>query len=342
MTNPVSRPTGAARRIRCEIHDLSYNPATTTGCALCAADSARRSGGLPVSPLTAVGVLGVAAVLIAGVAKAGTAFADRGDTVYRESSETAGKLDPESFRPLIVAVEDQVFPSGPIGFDHGSAIFKASMDLSDAIRRTSEGNPFQDAVLVDHSREVLSFGQMMSASSDIGYAAFDLSMAQREWSALREKVFLPADWFTPFEDHTPTPAAGDRTEPTTDPAAARALADMALEMENLIRFANSTAMGIGEPTEARDNWERRRLNDQWQNFRTAIGGRLRSVLAAIPEGRYRLTPNARSAHQSLESSANTIASMVQSNSLPTRARREQFIAQAERSLGQAKEMLERM
>lgn len=343
----MPRPSGTARRIRCEKHNLSYNPSTTPTCVLCAAEESsgpRPRDGLRVSPLTALGIIALAGGLVLGVARAGKALAHRGEQVYSEATKTAGKLDPESYRGLLEAVEAQVYPSQPPGFSHGSRIFEAAVELSHAIRDKVENNPFVDARLVDHSMDILSYGQRMSASEGIGYAAFDLNTAQSEWQEVRERVFLPTDWFTTV-DVTPTiiaPASTLPVQPATDPAAIRALNDMALEMENLIRFARSTALPIGEPQSARDDWERRRMEEQWQNFRTAIGGRLRSAVNAVPEGRYRLSSDALRVRQYLANGITAIGSLVQSTSIPTRERRQRYIDQAERYHGQATLVLQEL
>ena len=339
MATPAPRPSASGGRVRCEKHNSSYNTATSC-CALCAAEGTRRPSrreGLPISPLAAAAGLGLVAVLVVGVSKAGRALADRGDAVYTARAATAGKLDPAPFQTPLREVEDLVFSDQPPGFDHGSRIFRAAMSLSEAIRTQAGGNPMLDAKLSEHSQEVLSYGQMMAASEEVGYVAFDLTMAQQEWQDVRDRVFVAADWFA-----SPAPStqgSGQRPPPTTDPAAVRALRDMALEMENLVRFARSSAMSIDDPSTVRDDWERRRLNDQWQNFRTSIGGRLRSVLQAIPDGSYRLTNDARMAHEHLEAAADAVASLVRAPSPPSRTSRDRYLDQAEGSLERARERL---
>jgi hypothetical protein len=198
MTTP-GRPN-QPRSVRCPTHGYYYNPDQAAGCVKCleggtggpgtqgaesSAPSNRR-----FSPVTVLICLLVAAAIGWGGYRFFRAMAAKGDELYAEAKETAGRIDPELVRGPLQELENLVYAEEVDPYSQGTRIQRAAVKL---YQTTQTRAP--NLLASRHGMKIVEFGNLASASEDVGLGTIDMVRVQREWEAVRAEVFHDAPWF---------------------------------------------------------------------------------------------------------------------------------------------------
>ncbi len=323
--------------VRCNRHGVFYNPDRFDGCAVCRSGAQKSQEDRKLSPVALLaGVVGIAVVGLM-VGKGLMSAAAHGDSVMEEASRTANRIDPNTYRSEVEALEELVYAERVPSFDYGGSILRAASTLSDMIRSKESGLLLRSRNQ-QASMEILSFGQGQAASEEVGYALMDLSVTRTEWEEVRGRVFLDADWFR----HT-TPRVGSvakPSSPTMHPSTLRMLQDLATELDQTVRLARSHTQRIGDLTVDPRSSEGQRLRADWDSFRQSMQTRLSGILTALPEGGRWMTNDAATAHQYLTQAVDQLTGLVRSSTPPPTSQRTATLNAAQRLIDQAKRYLE--
>ncbi|HSR67652.1 MAG TPA: hypothetical protein VLU25_06900 [Acidobacteriota bacterium] len=184
----------------CPQHGVRYNPQVSDGCVICrrdrqeAGEDSEQGGRWGLMTASVLGLVLVVLVISAVLRPSDRAQAadqktpPKPRTVMTALSEQG--LDPQPFRPQIERLEKLLYqgsPSAPLGGEIESAVAELAKQVG------QQSSPLVGTAV---TLRLLTFKDWIGARSDVGYGVLDLSQARLHWeSEVRDKVFLPADWF---------------------------------------------------------------------------------------------------------------------------------------------------
>lgn len=183
--------------VKCELHELHYNPTEQTGCVLCVREE-RRAEASRRRLLVLVGVLGVA-FLAAAVHQATRSGAEGsnllasvggGDAIGPgEIGSVASKLDAEAYRPEIDRLEAILYQTTPLTLDNVDQAAGAARGLADRIQARETPQRGGAAVM-----RILTWASS-ALEDEVGSPLADLSQARSGWEEVRSQTFEPVPWF---------------------------------------------------------------------------------------------------------------------------------------------------
>ena len=177
MTSPQS--------VRCPKHGFYYQPGREKGCVKCLEGSSRSFSFMtPIVLLLVLGGLGW------GGYRFFESMGDRGGELYAETVQVESRIDPALVRARLQRLENLIYAKDIEPYSQGSRIQRACMELyAGVMSKTSQ------LLAARHGNAIVGFGNLASASEDVGYSTINMDYVQREWEVVRAKVFHEAAWF---------------------------------------------------------------------------------------------------------------------------------------------------
>lgn len=253
------------RMVKCKKHGLHFDPKMSSGCTLCAKETARqvprRTPQLTLILLCLLGMT-VAVYQMLGIrSEEATAFDDGDAELVDAAATSATRLDPEPYREAIEDLEDALYRPAVTSTRDLPA---AGRHLADAARGLGEAIARRDPRSGEAA--VAAITRLATASGD-DYTFAELRSARVFWSRIRASYFHPADWY--------------RSPPPSDLEERRALLadyrNAASELLGLIGEASAALGNSGVPA-AEDG------GDGWRQFSSDWRQRLREAWSSLPAG----------------------------------------------------------
>lgn len=291
------------KRVRCKKHGLHYDPALSSGCALCRKETIQtedRKG--PTAIPFLLSLLGLAVVtwkLSAGLPES---FAP--EPAKPLVTTISDRADPEQFREQIEDVERFLFDV-------------PYSDLEGAIFGTSAALRTFEAEMQTGSPEVIAEAPSLEAvvrEIDDGDASYyDLLRLRDVWTDFRRGVFFPADWF-----HAPV-------RPEADRAVVLAYGQANEELIRLLEESRARAVDLEEPSASASTWQ------DWTN---ELSAQLAAVRERLPPGpTTSATADVLVGYQSFQESLRATEQLASGSGQPATAPRVSEILETARTAG---------